>query len=108
MKKYNIKIKRGTDFLFYFRIKDKESDTIKDLTGYSGVMRIKDKYTGTVIATGTVTITAENVVQCAIDKVGTTAMQAGVAVYDISLTNTAAQTNVIFYGEVEILNNTNI
>lgn len=108
MKKYNQKLKKGTDYLFPFRIKDAETDTVKDLTGYSGSMRIKDKYSGSVIATAEVTITSENVVQCSISKNDTVNIPECVAVYDISMTNGAGLTNVILYGEIEILNNTNV
>ena len=107
MKKYNLKLKKGTDFLFLFRIKDAETGDVKDLTGYSGAMKIKDKYNGSVIATADVNITSNDVVQCNIDKTATAALPAGVAVYDISLTNNDNKTAVIFYGEIEILNNTN-
>ena len=108
MTKYNLKLKKGTDFLFPFRIKDAVTGEVKDITGYTGSMRIKDKYEGYVIATADVTVTADNIVQCKIDKSATTALPAGIAVYDISLTNTANLTEVVFYGEIEILNNTNI
>ena len=109
MTKYNLKLKKGTDFNFPFRIRKTETGELVDLTGYAGSMRIKDKYNGVILASAIVNIdTDTNIVSFSINHTDTAQLPEGIALYDIDLTNASGEVRNVFYGEIEILQNTNI
>ena len=105
--KFNISIKKGTDFYIKFRIKDTKTGTVKDLTDYTGRMKVKDSYTGAVVATANVSVD-NNTITATISKTDTATMPAGAAVYDIDLIAPDGKTLNLLSGDVTIENNTNI
>ena len=106
MTKYNLKIKKGTDFVFDFRFRKTEDNSLVPLTGTSGTMNIDVddvKYPGVVTIDDTL-----NVVRCKVARSITATIPVGVGRYDIDLEMPNGDVLNIFSGDVEILENVNV
>ena len=90
---YNLVIDQGTDFSNTFTIKD-STNTIRNLTGYTGKAHLRRSYASTSNVTFTINIadpTNGNVVATLSNAV-TANLKYGRYVYDLELTLTSANT----------------
>lgn len=92
--KANIIIDQGTDYTTSINITDDDGNPV-DLTGYTGAAKMRKHYTSSNAVSFTVNIDApEGNVALSLSAVQTGNIRAGRYVYDVELTETAANTVV--------------
>jgi hypothetical protein len=109
----DIKVKRGDHFSLFLRIKKKSDSTYVDLTGWTGVAKIKDTYEGTVLATFTILFSDQvaykggvllymtKTVTSALTFTGTEQFK-DIGFWDVELTNTNGEPNTYLGGKVTL------
>jgi hypothetical protein len=100
--KVNLQIDQGTTFAADFIVSTGSNNTPVALNGYTGAGQIRKNYTSAAFIPFTITVNANGVVRAALSANQTTSLTEGRYVYDIEITNPAAEVTRLVEGVVTV------
>ncbi len=98
---HNLYVDQGADFSAEVGVYD-DNNNSWDLTGYSGVAKIKKSYSSTTATDFTVTIAATGTVTLKLSATTTASMSEGRYLYDVVITSPSAKKTRVIEGIVTV------